>query len=226
MRVALIPARGGSKRIPKKNIKMFAGKPMIGWTIQSALESRIFNRVVVSTDSYEIGRVAEEFGAEMPFERPAKLSDDVAGTREVILHAIEELSLSDDDIVACLYATAPFMEASKLIEASEVIRQDPEAFVYSVGRFSYPIQRAVRIREDGKSEMIWPENNLKRSQDLEETYHDAGQFYMGSVSSWKTRVNTFDGGRPVVLNSERVQDIDNAEDWVKAENMMKALGIS
>lgn len=225
MKIAIIPARGGSKRIPKKNIKMFAGKPMIAWTIQCAFASNVFDRVIVSTDSGEIGKVAEGFGAEIPYIRPKELSNDIAGTRDVILHGIEELCLSKTDIVACLYATAPFMEPSKLNDASEVLRRDPTAFVYSVGKFSYPIQRALRLREDGKSEMMWPENNLVRSQDLEEAFHDAGQFYMGTVDSWKTRIDIFDGGTPVILKGERVQDIDNIDDWVKAERMMKALEI-
>ena len=223
MKFAILPARGGSKRIPRKNVRMFHGRPMIYWTITAAVESSAFERIVVSTDDEEIAQVARECGAEIPFMRSAELSDDHTGTREVIIDALERLGAEKDDIAACLYATAPFISPIDLREAVKEIEKNNERFIYSISAFSYPIQRALRIRDDDYTEMMWPEHFSSRSQDLEKAYHDAGQFYIAARKTWETRVDTFKGGVPVVLDPSRVQDIDTEEDWAAAEMKMKLL---
>ena len=226
MSVCVIPARGGSKRIPRKNIRHFRGQPMIAWSIQAAMESGCFQRLIVSTDDEEIARVASSFGAEVPFTRPAELADDYSGTREVVTHAIKVLGndVKDEDQICCIYATAPFIRPSDLIEAKALLEASrPRSVVYAATSFGFPIQRAVRINAEGYSEAIDPISADLRSQDLAETYHDAGQFYWASSSSWHQAGNLFDRGRPLILPRWRVQDIDTEEDWKRAELMHTVL---
>lgn len=229
MRVAVIPARGGSKRIPRKNIRQFCGKPMISWSIRSALASDCFDRVVVSTDDNEIANVALQWGADVPFIRPEALAGDVVGTIPVIRHAIETLNTSGiyPDQVCCIYATAPFLCASDLQRARKAMESTESGkvdYVIPVARFSYPIQRAIRVRADNRMEMIWPENFNARSQDLEEAWHDAGQFYWGNSRAWLEEKVFFSGRSvPVELPTYRVQDIDTEEDWKRAELLFKML---
>ncbi|WP_342654836.1 pseudaminic acid cytidylyltransferase [Pseudomonas sp. F3-2] len=225
MRLAIIPARGGSKRIPRKNIKDFCGKPMIAWSILSAIESGCFDQVVVSTDDPEIADVAMKYGASVPFLRPSTLADDYAGTIPVIQHAIRECQLSSlHDQVCCIYATAAFVSPFYLREGLNLLLDSNANFVMSVGRYSSPIQRAVKIGAAGKIQMIDPSSYQSRSQDLEEAFHDAGQFYWGTARAWLEGLPVFaDHTVPVVLPAHLVQDIDTPEDWVRAEIMFQAI---
>lgn len=226
MRLAVIPARGGSKRIPKKNIKPFLGKPMIAWSIEAALESGCFDRVIVSTDDAEIVEVAREWGAEVPFMRPAELSNDYAGTTPVIHHAVDWFFQQGEkpDKVCCLYATAPFVSASDLRQGLEVLQSEGCAYAFSVTSFPSPIQRAIRITESNRVQMFYPEQFNIRSQDLEKAWHDAGQFYWGQASAWQQELTLFSSdAAPVHIPRHRVQDIDTMEDWVRAEWLYKAM---
>lgn len=226
MRVAVIPARGGSKRIPKKNIKPFCGKPMIAWSIEAALESGCFDRVVVSTDDEAIAEVARAHGAEVPFMRPEDLSDDFTGTIPVIHNAAEALGLADNAALCCIYATAPFLQAADIRHGLETLQKTGGDYAFSVTSYAFPIQRAIRITPDNRTEMFTPEAFAIRSQDLEEAYHDAGQFYWGTVAAWRAEKPIFSAdSAPVILPRERVQDIDTAEDWRIAELMFKAAGL-
>lgn len=222
MKIALIPARGGSKRIPRKNIRPFRGKPMIAWSIAAAQAANCFDRIIVSTDDEEIAAVALHHGAEVPFFRPAGLSDDQATTQEVVLHALQWCEHHDLPVeaVCCLYATAPFVQAADLAAAAALLAQaSPGRFVFAATSFPFPIQRAIRIDEAGRSSMFQPEHFNTRSQDLEEAYHDAGQFYWARPQSWAMSTNFFNNGQPLLLPRWRVQDIDTEEDWTRAELM-------
>jgi pseudaminic acid cytidylyltransferase len=226
MKLAVIPARGGSKRIPRKNIKEFCGKPMIAYSIEAAAESECFDRVVVSTDDPEIAEVAIRYGAEVPFFRPAGLSDDFTGTIPVVKHAIEALSgcVSRPTFVCCLYATAPFVNARDLRIGLEMLSGSDADYAFSVTSYAFPIQRAIRINLAGRVEMLNPSLFNTRSQDLEETYHDAGQFYWGRAEAWcEQKVIFGPDSLPVVLPRYRVQDIDVEEDWLRAEWLFKAI---
>ena len=179
MKLCVIPARGGSKRIPKKNIRHFLGKPLIEYSIEIALESNLFDRVIVSTDDNEIANIAMDSGVEVPFLRPKELSDDFVTTNDVIKHAIQWFQNQGTTIeyACCVYATAPFLKVRYLKEGIEKLVSSNKSFAFTVTSFPFPIQRALRLTEDESVEAIWPENILKRSQDFEECYHDAGQFY-------------------------------------------------
>jgi len=226
MNIAVIPARGGSKRIPGKNIKPFCGKPMIVWSIEAALESGCFERVVVSTDDHEIAEIATAHGAEVPFMRPAALSDDFTGTIPVIRHAAESLDMPDAAALCCLYATAPFVQPDDIRCGQKVLESADLDYAFAVTSYAFPIQRALRITPDNRTEMFTPEAFNTRSQDLEETYHDAGQFYWGRVAAWRAEKPIFDAkSAPVMLPRARVQDIDTVEDWQRAELMFKAAGL-
>lgn len=225
MRVAVIPARGGSKRIPRKNIKEFCGKPMIAWSIETALESGCFDRVVVSTDDAEIAEIARQRGADVPFTRPEHLSDDYAGTLPVMAHAVEWLQQEDVELepVCCIYATAPFLQSSDLQSGLERMRQFGCDYAFSVTEFHFPIQRAIRLNKDGRVAMFSPGHFHTRSQDLEPAYHDAGQFYWGRPVAWLEQRPIFTRDAcPVVLPACRVQDIDTEDDWRRAEWMFRA----
>lgn len=217
MSVCVIPARGGSKRIPGKNVALFHGRPMIGWPIAAARGSGLFERIVVSTDDDDIAEVARAEGAEVPFRRPADLSDDHTPTVPVIGHAVEALHLAGDTPVCCLYATAPFVKANDLAEGLALLMAGAR-HVMAVTRFEYPIERALRRAADGAVEMVQPHHMQTRSQDLEEAWHDAGQFYWARAATWAAGTPVFDpGARGVALPSWRVVDIDTPEDWTRAE---------
>lgn len=226
MKLAVIPARGGSKRIPRKNIKLFCGKPMIAWSIEAALQSGCFDQVVVSTDDAEIAEVARQCGAQVPFMRPAELSDDHTGTIAVIAHAVDWLTEQGQapEQVCCIYATAPFVSPDDLQRGLALLTETGSDYAFSVTSYAFPIQRAIRINESGRVEMFNPEHFNTRSQDLEETYHDAGQFYWGRADAWQQGRMIFSPAAvPVLLPRHRVQDIDTSEDWTRAEWMFKAL---
>ena len=224
----VIPARGGSKRIPRKNIKPFAGKPMLQWSVEAAREAQCFNHIVVSTDDDEIAEVARIAGAQVPFMRPSDLADDYTPTKPVIRHAIEtyEAEHGHVDYVCCLYATAPFVEADDLAASFAELSHAkvPLDFVVSGTEFSFPIQRAVRVNDEGLVEMFMPEHASTRSQDLPKAWHDAGQFYWGKRDAWFSQDSFFTARtRLFPLPSFRVQDIDTPDDWLRAEWMKKAM---
>jgi len=226
MRLAVIPARGGSKRIPGKNIKVFGGLPMIAWSIRAAIHSKCFDRIIVSTDDKEIASVAKEYGADVPFMRPANLSDDHTGTIPVIAHAIDWQNQHSPAAtqVCCIYATAPFVQATDLQRGLQALQSTGADYAFSVTSFAFPIQRAIRITAEQRVEMFQPEHFNTRSQDLEEAWHDAGQFYWGEASAWLAQKPLFSpDAAPVPLPRYRVQDIDTPEDWDRAELMFIAL---
>ena len=225
MRLALIPARGGSKRIPGKNIRDFAGKPIIAYSIEIALASGLFDEVVVSSDDEGIAAVAKEYGATVPFIRPASISDDHTGTNAVVRHAIEWFAAQGTEIshVCCLYATAPFMQVSYLKEGFDLLLSYEKSFAFSVTTFPFPIQRAIKITQAKEVEAFWPEMRSVRSQDLEEAFHDAGQFYWGTADAFLQELDIFSSvSVPVIIPRYLVQDIDTEEDWIHAELMYKA----
>jgi pseudaminic acid cytidylyltransferase len=226
LNICVIPARGGSKRIPKKNIKYFNGKPIIAYSIQAALRCKYFDKVVVSTDDDEISKIAIQYGAQVPFIRPDNLSDDYAGTLQVVKHALERIEENDSHIdnVCCLYATAPFVNKERIENAYEKLIESRANYCFSVTSFPFPIQRAIKITNKNRVEMFYPEYFNVRSQDFEESYHDAGQFYWGKAQAYKDELPIFsEFALPYVLPSYLVQDIDTIEDWLRAEAMHKVL---
>lgn len=228
MQLAVIPARGGSKRIPRKNIKMFHGQPMIAWSIQAAIDSGCFDEVWVSTDDEEIAEVAQVYGAKVPFLRPVHLSDDFATTADVMSHAVEEFGKINHalpDYICCLYATAPFVIKADLVQGLEKIKNNSNLnYVFSATTYPFPIQRAIKLNADDTVEMFSPQYFNVRSQDLEEAWHDAGQFYWGTAEAWLNKAMIFASQSSVVeLPRFRVQDIDTQEDWDRAEWLFKAI---
>ncbi len=229
MTLCIIPARGGSKRIPRKNIKLFNNKPMIAHSIIVAQQSGLFSDIIVSTDDAEIVQVAHEYGANVPFVRPPELSDDFATTGAVIAHAVDFMQQNgwSGDAVCCIYATAPFVQTDDLQRGFQQLRDTGADFAFSVCSFAFPIQRALRMNEQGEVAMFQPELFAVRSQDLEEAWHDAGQFYWGTAQAWlaqKPIFNSHSVGVP--LPRYRVQDIDTPEDWVRAELLAKVLELA
>ena len=226
MRLCIIPARGGSKRIPRKNIKEFCGQAMIGYSIEAAITSQCFDKVIVSTDDQEIAEVAKSFGAEVPFIRPDELANDHAATIPVVKHAIEwldEQGQSPTD-VCCIYATAAFIQSQTISKAFQQMQESGANYCFSVTSFAFPIQRSIRITQDDKVDMFYPENFNVRSQDLEEAYHDAGQFYWGKAQAFKDELPIFsETASPYILPRYLVQDIDTTEDWIRAEAMHRVL---
>lgn len=226
MRLAVIPARGGSKRIPRKNIRPFGGLPMIAWSIRAAVDSGCFDRIIVSTDDVEIAAVAKEYGAEAPFLRPEALSDDHTGTTPVVAHAVQwqQAHGVSASTVCCLYATAPFVRAHDLQRGLATLEESGADFAFSITSYAFPIQRAIRITDAGRVQMFQPNHFQTRSQDLEEAWHDAGQFYWGKAAAWLANKPLLGpDSAPVILPRYRVQDIDTPEDWARAELMLKAL---
>ncbi|MCP4933876.1 MAG: pseudaminic acid cytidylyltransferase [bacterium] len=224
MKLALIPARGGSKRISGKNIKSFCGQPIIAYSIEAALASDCFDRVIVSTDREEIAEVAREHGAEIPFMRPARFSDDHATTMDVIRHALSFYEDAGETIeaICCLYATAPFVTANDLHAGWELMAQSDASFVFSATSFPFPIQRAFYLDENERVNMFQPENLETRSQDLREAYYDAGQFYWCRAQAARDNLPIFaPHSKPLLMARERVQDIDTLEDWNFAEKLFK-----
>ena len=221
--VAIIPARGGSKRIPRKNLAPFDGVPMIVRSIRTALDSGLFDEVVVSTDDAEIAEVARAHGAEVPFLRPAELADDFTGTAAVIVHALQQLPAFD--YACCVYATAPLLQARYLREGFERLEQHPDkSFAFSVCSFGFPVQRALTLDGQGALTALYPEFRNTRSQDLPEAFQDAGQFYWGRSDAWlRGEVVYSPASLPVVLPRHLVQDIDTPEDWKRAEYLYAAL---
>jgi N-acylneuraminate cytidylyltransferase len=228
MNIAIIPARGGSKRIPRKNIKYFHGKPLIAYSIEAAKKSGCFDKIIVSTDDAEIAEVAIKYGAEVPFIRPVEISDDYATTLDVMKHAIhwcEESGLMVDN-VCCIYATAPFLLAEYIQQGLESLNINGVKYAFSATSFAFPIQRAIKLNNDNKVTMFQPEHLNTRSQDLEEAYHDAGQFYWGKKSAFLDGASFFsEHSTAIIIPRKRVQDIDTHEDWDLAETLYTVLDI-
>jgi len=225
MNIAIIPARGGSKRIPGKNWRMFCGKPMITWAIDCALNSQMFDKVIVSTDDEHIAQVACDAGAETPFVRPALLADDFTPTVPVIAHAVEACEAIGWSIeyACCIYPCVPFLQTSDLVEAFSLLKESNAHFAYPVTEYAHPIQRAMRRLSTGQMQLFQPEHELTRTQDLEKSYHDAGQFYWGTASAWKSQLKMHTAGVGMAVPNWRVVDIDNLDDWKRAELLYELL---
>jgi pseudaminic acid cytidylyltransferase len=223
--VAIIPARGGSKRIPKKNIKDFFSKPLISYSIKAALESKVFDRVIVSTDDEEIAKIANQYGAETPFIRAKELSDDFVGTGAVVEDAIAYLKdLGEEfEYVCTIYATAPLLESKYIIEGFEKLKNSDAIHAFSATSMPFPIQRTFKVNEGGRCEMFTPEHFLSRSQDLEEAFQDAGQFYWSKLDKKSDEIMFGKDSIPIILPRYLVQDIDTLEDWQRAEYMYEAI---
>lgn len=231
MNIAIITARGGSKRIPGKNIKEFWGKPMIAWPISVAKQANIFDRIIVSTDSEKIAEIAKAYGAEVPFMRPPELSDDHTPTAPVFAHAIETLMRQgkmagmekEINFACCIYPTTPFIQPHDLIKGLEAVKAGAPSAI-SITTFAFPILRAFKLDKNGTISFQWPEYELTRSQDLPEFYHDAGQFYWVNTDAFlKSGHLVMPGTVPVILPRKRVQDLDTPEDWDTAELMANIL---
>ena len=227
MKIAIIPARGGSKRIPRKNLRPFCGKPILAYSIAAARDSGVFDHIIVSTDDAEIQAMAREFGATTPFTRPPELANDHATTVPVIRHGVQwvQQHLGAVEHVCCIYATAPFVQAADLKAAQQrLVERQVSGYVFSATTFPFPIQRAFRVKDDDLVEMFEPANYNTRSQDLEEAFQDAGQFYWGSAQAYLSDKIFFStDSMAYLLPRHRVQDIDTAEDWQRAELMYQAL---
>lgn len=225
MKICVIPARGGSKRIPRKNIRDFCGKPMIAWAIECAHNSNLFQKVIVSTDDRDIADIASAAGAEIPFIRPAALADDFTPTVPVIAHAVEACEKMGWSVeyACCIYPCVPFLKASDLVDAFELMQKNDHLFSYPVIEYSHPIQRAMRRLPSGQMQFLHPEHETDRTQDLERTYHDAGQFYWGKASAWKARMKMHTAGVGLIVPSWRFVDVDNEDDWKRGELLHEAL---
>lgn len=226
--IAVIPARGGSKRIPKKNIKDFFGKPLIAYSIETALASNLFKKVIVTTDDEEIAKIAKEYGAEVPFFRPKVLSDDFTGTQDVVNHAVKYLEKQGEryEYICTIYATAPLLQKKYLIEGFEKLKNSDAVNAFSATTMPFPIQRTFKVDESGRCEMFTPEHYMARSQDLEEAYQDAGQFYWTNRVKEKHSTNKIlfsEVSIPIILPRHLVQDIDTLEDWKRAEYMYEVI---
>jgi len=224
MKIAVIPARGGSKRIPRKNIKEFFGRPMISWAISAALGAKLFDEVVVSTDDEEIASIANNSGAKTPFMRPSELADDLTPTVPVIAHAISEYARNGVTVeyACCIYPCSPFIESEDLVAGFNLMREFGSDFVYPVSEYPHPVQRAMRQLKNGKMEFLQSEFELTRTQDLEKTYHDCGQFYWGVGQAWLDNKKMHTDGLGMILPSWRFVDIDSEDDWKRAEDIYRS----
>jgi len=219
MNIAIIPARGGSKRIPRKNIREFAGKPMIAYAITAAQQSGLFEHVIVSTDDQQIAGLAKEWGAEIPFMRPSELANDYTATAPVIDHAITQCKAQgwNPNYVCCIYPAVPFLQIDDVLQAFQKLRQKNADFCFPVTEYPSVIQRALKRDQDGKLSPFYPEYELTRTQDLEPAYYDAGQFYWGKAEAWQQNPNILSQGVGYVIPNWRVIDIDTPDDWKRAE---------
>ncbi|MFA5427210.1 MAG: pseudaminic acid cytidylyltransferase [Sulfurimonas sp.] len=223
--IAIIPARGGSKRIPRKNIKLFHGKPLIAYSIEAALKSELFDKVIVTTDDEEIASIAKKYGAEVPFIRPKELSDDFTNTKDVIDHALKYFQERGEryEYECTIYATAPLLQPKYLMEGFVALKNSDAINAFSATTMPFPIQRTFKVDKNGRCEMFWPQNYQTRSQDLEEAYQDAGQFYWTKLDKTSNEIMFGKDSIPIILPRHLVQDIDTLEDWERAEFMYKAV---
>lgn len=226
MIAAVIPARSGSKRIPGKNIRPFAGRPMICHSIAAALEAGIFDAVYVSTDSEDIARVARDCGAQTPFVRPPELADDHTALAPVLLHALDQIEAEGQtvELLCLVYATAPLLDPAALRQGLEAMRIHQADAVFSVASYPAPVQRALTVAPDGRLRMLWPEHELTRSQDLPVACHDAGQFHWIRPEAFRQQGRLYmERSFPVVIPRHRAQDIDTPEDWERLEALFTLL---
>tara|TARA_B110000503_G_C6954902_1_gene332566 strand:+ start:71 stop:754 length:684 start_codon:yes stop_codon:yes gene_type:complete len=223
MKIAIIPARGGSKRILRKNIKIFNGKPVIAWAIIAAQKSKIFDIILVSTDDDEIKSVAEKYGAIVPFIRPANIADAHTPTVPVISHAVKEIDRLYQyvEYACCIYPCNPFLLVSDLVKAFDMIKSTGVDFVYPIVEYPHSVFRSMRKSTNGNMDFLYPEYELTRTQDLEKTFHDAGQFYWGKAESWRELKKMHTDGLGIEIPSYRVVDIDTEDDWKRAELLFK-----
>lgn len=224
MNLCVIPARGGSKRIPKKNIKIFCGKPIIAWSIELSIASKCFDKIIVSTDDLEIADTAKKYGAEVPFLRSKVLSDDYVGTVPVISDAVKWQTdhFEKPHYVCCVYATAPFIQLGILKDALKILKDSNFEYTFPATNYAYPIQRSFRIKNNQRLEMFYPKHYNSRSQDLEEAFHDAGQFYWGSADAWlDNKPIISENSKAILVPRNKVVDIDTSEDWQIAERMFE-----
>ncbi len=226
MKIAIIPARGGSKRIPRKNIKLFCGKPIIAYSIEAARRATLFDRIIVSTDDDEIADIARKWGAEVPFMRPQNLADDYTSTMDVIKHAILWLNQNDAvySHVCCIYPTAPFIRIADLKKGYALLKNDKVNFAFPITTFPSSIFRALKLSHQNQLNMFWPEHLDTRTQDLPEAYHDAGQFYWGKTDAFLRSDPIFkEHSSPVIIPRYIAHDIDTPEDWKQAELFYQTL---
>jgi len=224
MTTAVIIARGGSKRIPRKNIKLFNDKPIIAYSIETAIKSNLFDTIIVSTDDKEIAEISKSLGADVPFIRSAELSNDFTTTVEVMSDAVKQLELSDKEKVCCIYATAPFLQVDDLSKAISLLDSQNTKVVFPVTTYPFPIQRAVTINQDNTVTMVQPDHLTTRSQDLDKAYHDAGQFYFSHAGYFRQEKPLFcQEAKVIILPNYRVVDIDTPDDWHRAELLYSLL---
>lgn len=226
MNIAVIPAREGSKRIPGKNIRPFFGRPIIYYSIKAAIDSNLFDRVIVSTDSDKITDIAVQSGAEAPFVRPSDISDDFTPLTDVVHHALTQLQSEEKSYkyICCILATAPFVRIEDLKRGLDIIKEKNAASAFTVTTYPFPVFRALKITEEERLEMLWPEHKLSRSNDLPEAYHDAGQFYWLDAGKFlKSREIYSTDAVPIIVPRFMVQDIDTEEDWDTAEKIYKII---
>ena len=220
MRLCIIPARGGSKRIPKKNIRDFCGKPVLAYAIEAAKKSQLFDKVIVSSDDSNIVSIAKEFGAETPFIRPSEIADDHSGTVPVIAHAIRETETAGEapDLVCCVYPCAPLIQYQDLCRGLELLESSGQSkFSFPVAEFPSSVQRAISLYEKALTKSLYPEYQLTRTQDLAPAFYDAGQFYLGYREDWLNFPQIHSYGIGLVIPSWRAVDIDTPDDWLRAE---------
>lgn len=224
MKIAVIPARGGSQRIKRKNIKNFCGKPMMSWVIEKLTKSNFFDKIIVSTDDIAIKELATELGADVPFIRPKILSDNYTTTVPVISHAIKEVSKIGWNIkyVCCIYPCNPFLDLVDIKKSFKLLHESNYNFVYPVVEYSHPIQRSMKRNKNGNIKFLYPEHELTRTQDLETFFHDAGQFYWGKSFAWLTEMKMHTDGSSIIIPSWRVVDIDTQNDWERAEKIFES----
>ena len=230
MKVAIIPARGGSKRIPRKNIRPFLGKPIIAYSIEAAIHSGIFDRVIVSTDDTEIAHVAKQFGAEVPQLRSHQASTDHAPIVDVVLEVLEQLKQNEGlepNYLCCIFATAPFVNDSRLSTSFRLMAENRKDGIFPVVEYSYPIQRSLEVKSDNSIGMVWPEHLLSRSQDLPARFHDSGQYYWAKTASVVSEQTLFvKNCMAEHISPLQAQDIDVEDDWLLAELKYKAFQCS
>ena len=222
MKIAIIPARGGSKRIPKKNVRQFCGSPIISWSISTALRSDLFARVIVSTDDKEIAAIAKAYGAEVPFMRPSRLADDYIGTIPTIQHAIHAVEQENffPHFVCCIYPAAPFVSVKQLRDAFSILQKEDIDFVFPAAPYSPPVQRGFVVTDEGNVQMWSPNDFSRRSQDLTNVFHDTGQFYWAKNETWKESKIIFSPkSRILRVGVYEAIDIDSLDDWEFAEHI-------
>ena len=224
--VAIITARGGSKRIPHKNIRDFCGKPIIAYSIEAAIESEIFDEVMVSTDDMKIAEISREYGAVVPFMRSSRTSDDYSSTYDVICEVVSQYSIRGRQFqyICCIYPIAPFITPERLRKANDILKRDKADMVYPVTTFSFPPQRGIVIENDGMARFVAPQYSMCRSQDLERIYHDCGQFYFARTDKLISQGQMIgENAHPIIVNELEQQDIDNETDWKIAEIKYKLM---